>query len=415
MRFLKYMAFTILLVFTTALPQSFTSGMMSDQQKAVKSGSARSARIDLENELRKEVKKRQEELQKLTQYIPIEGSVDEKNYIIGPGDQFGISISGAQDERYILQVGADGVLLLPYVSGVKVAGSSLEDAKKAISAKLESVFKGSILTVSLVGARLFVIHVTGQVALPGSYTVTSSDRVYSSIETAGGYSPSANISRVMILRGSDTIRVDLSRYIYFGDISQNPFVLDGDVIFVPGPEPSLPSVFVFGGGNIYGTVNIRDGEGVEDLLAKIGANTEVVDLSNISLLRGGRTIHIDLFSDKEPPALSDGDSVFFKILPDSVYVSGRVIQGGAKQFISGADVHTYIAMAGGIAKEGSENSVKIIRNGKKYSVKEAGTIRRGDVVIVGMSTFYAITEVVKSFGEIASLITAVYVVGGFNR
>ncbi len=400
----------VLLVVSLAA-QTFPSSSMLMQRQGSSNATARAGDISLTDELRREISKKKEEMAKLSQFIPLEGVVDEKSYIVGPGDQFTINIAGSVEESYIVPVGADGLIALPYTCGVKVAGLSLSEAKSTIMTGLDDVFREGDLTVSLLCARLFVVHVTGHVELPGAYTVTAVDRPLSAIDLAGGYLPTADISRVKIIRGEETLSIDLSLYLSQGDISQNPYLLDGDIIVVPGSYLDAPSVFVSGGSEIDGYVRIDEGEDIRRLMVRVGADRSKINANDIVLFRDGQRYRIDLFESSEPLQLSDGDSIYFPVIPDSVYVGGRVVAGGSIPYIAGADHNAYVAMAGGIQKEGSSGSITIIRAGRKMSPKKAGMIRRGDVIIVETSTWTNILEFTKSFGEIASLATAIYVIG----
>ena len=409
----KYL--TIFLSITiAAIPlaaQSMATGILQDMKQSGQTSRARAGDIDIENDLRKDLRKKQEELRKLVDYIPLEGALDEDEYIIGPGDQFFVSFAGAVEERYVAAVGADGTIVLPYTKGIRISESTLREAKDLIVETLSQIYKEEDICVSLAAARLFVVHATGFVAMPGGYTVTAADRLHSAVEVAGGYLQSANISRIEIYRGADTIEVDLTGYTVRGDLADNPYLRDGDVIFVPGFDYRSPWVFVSGGGYSGGVVEIEAGEDVRGMMSRVGIDRENIDRSNISLAREGEKYSIDLLSMPENIGLSRGDSLFIPVLPDSVYVGGRVVRGGPVAYIAGEEYMAYIAMAGGISKEGSLRHVKIYRKGEKLSPRKAGDVMRGDAIIVGTDNFYYVTEFMKMLGQIGTFASAVYIIG----
>ncbi len=165
----KYL--TIFLSITiAAIPlaaQSMATGILQDMKQSGQTSRARAGNIDIENDLRKDLRKKQEELRKLVDYIPLEGALDEDEYIIGPGDQFFVSFAGAVEERYVAAVGADGTIVLPYTKGIKISESTLREAKDLIVETLSQIYKEEDICVSLAAARLFVVHATGFVAMPG--------------------------------------------------------------------------------------------------------------------------------------------------------------------------------------------------------------------------------------------------------
>jgi len=207
---------SILLFVAPLVAQGLQQNLLQEIKQGSQSTGVRGSRISLEEELRSDIKKKQQEITKLTEYVPLEGAVDENEYIVGPGDLFAISITGGVEEQYMLPVGADGFLVLPYTSGVKITGMKLADARAEIIASLSRVFREKNLTVSLVGARVFIAHITGHVAAPGGYAFTAADRIYSAIEMVGGRLPTADLSRVHVFRGDDTLYFDLTRYVSHG-------------------------------------------------------------------------------------------------------------------------------------------------------------------------------------------------------
>jgi len=391
--------------------QEMGHGYSIQQQTQSTSSGARTSRISLEDELRRDLEKRKQEIEELSQFIPLEGAVDEKTYTVGPGDQFAIGIAGSIEERFIVPVGADGNIVLPYIQAVEVAGKTLKVAQKEIIEQLQKVFLEEDISVSLVATRIFLVHVTGKVALPGAYTVTAAYRLQSAIELAGGYISTSDLTSIKIIRADDTLHTDLSRYFSSGDITQNPFLRDGDIIVVPGYSPGDPWIYISGAGEFDGLIPLKEDEGLLTLIGRVGADRNKLDFSGISLSRDGERFFVNLLDSEQRVPLQSRDSVFLSVMPDSVYVGGRVLQGGSKPFVPGADYSAYVAMAGGIAKEGSWDKVRIIRGGEKMRPSKAGEIRRGDVVMVGTSSFYTLIESLKALGEIASFATAVYVIG----
>ncbi len=158
-------------------------------------------------------------------------------------------------------------------------------------------------------------------------------------------------------------------------------------------------------------VEIEAGEDVRGMMSRVGIDRENIDRSNISLAREGEKYSIDLLSMPENIGLSRGDSLFIPVLPDSVYVGGRVVRGGPVAYIAGEEYMAYIAMAGGISKEGSLRHVKIYRKGEKLSPRKAGDVMRGDAIIVGTDNFYYVTEFMKMLGQIGTFASAVYIIG----
>lgn len=408
---LSAIVFLIALLTCASFGQLLNQDLISKQRDRSMSTGASGARISLDDQLRQDLLKKRQEVEGLSELIPLEGAIDPDKYIIGPGDKFSVRLSGNLEENYVIPVGADGYLILPYTNSVYVAGMNLTDAKAAVAEQFKKVFCEDAYSVSMVGARIFKIHVTGMVALPGSYTATAADRIHSGIEYAGGKLSTADMSRVKVYRKGDTLDIDLGDYLYNGNIESNPYLEDGDVIFVPGPNVNEDGVFVMGAGELSGLIHLKENETLINLIDRIGSNREYVDYGNIDIVRNGEEFSRNLIEDEGSFELMNGDSIYIPIVNDSVYVGGRVVEGGAVQYIGSYDYKVYVALAGGVIKEGSWKRVKIIRNGEKMNPKKAGPIRRGDAIIVDTSPWFSVTEVTKSLGQIASFISVVYVIG----
>jgi len=104
------------------------------------------------------------------------------------------------------------------------------------SSKLPTLRSGDMIVVPVLLEKIVVL---GYVAKPGYFpipdgqTFTLSDAV----GLAGGQAPRARFSRVGVLRivnGQQTKKVyDLGKFFVKGDITQNPVMAPGDVVFVP--------------------------------------------------------------------------------------------------------------------------------------------------------------------------------------
>jgi len=108
----------------------------------------------------------------------------------------------------------------------------------------------------------YTISVVGNVINPGTYLLQPTQRVSDAIKIANSIASdsltieqqeilnNSSTRNIIVKRNSKSIHVDLERFLRCGDEKHNPYVNDGDVIFVPAIEKRV---------NIYGAIN-RDGE-----------------------------------------------------------------------------------------------------------------------------------------------------------
>jgi polysaccharide biosynthesis/export protein len=81
------------------------------------------------------------------------------------------------------------------------------------------------------------IYVFGEVAKPGAYEIRNVLTVLSAIGLAGGYTESAVISEVQLIRdrqkGGDAVTIDLEQMMADADLSKNYLLKNHDIVFVP--------------------------------------------------------------------------------------------------------------------------------------------------------------------------------------
>ncbi len=229
------------------------------------------------------------------QIIALEGAIDPEAYTIGPGDQFAINIGGMLGTSLVIPVSAKGDLFLPEVGAIAVSGRTLAEAEADAEAKLQASFRNVTVDVTLAQPRAFLVHVSGTVPEPGRYLMFPMARVddalqqavlraASRLDPASGRAPQipgsslterpalaeayqASLRNVLLhRRDSTTLRLDLMRYYAVGDLDQNPYLRDGDVIEVPPYHQERDAVRVSGEIAYPGTLDYRPGDTALDVL-----------------------------------------------------------------------------------------------------------------------------------------------------
>ncbi len=212
--------------------------------------------------------------------IPLEGAVDEDDYVVGPGDSFTFSVNGQDAAGAPAVVGADGRITLPDAGLLLIGGKTLRAARNEMVAAMEISFSNSTIEIALAGTRQFYVHVAGAVPTPGRYLAIPVARVSNVLEFAFAdrtnvpvtnsiFRPSLRNVEVRRTDGS-IANVDLVRYFSTGDTDANPYLRDGDVIFVPAHNPDYSSISVGGYIPYPGTYDFRDGDHLLDVLRVAG-------------------------------------------------------------------------------------------------------------------------------------------------
>lgn len=255
-------------------------------------------------------------------------------------------------------------------AGLNGAGSSTEDAKKKPGTGPGGATKSDMGGFSLD----YQIHLLGQVKEPGTYRLPPSIRLDEAIAKADGIAERGSFRKVELRRDGNVYRYDLFKFQKFGDLSQNPFLLDNDVVFVPFAETNVAIHGPVKSNSVYElTANEKS---VWDLVELAGGYTvgvsekdpvkvvrftdgkkEVISIPNVklelekfALLNGDTVIIPHMFSEDrrfdysvlELPA----DNIYLPDRKNEVFVTGAVTNGGAFPFDPTYAIRDFVNMAG---------------------------------------------------------------------
>jgi protein involved in polysaccharide export with SLBB domain len=161
------------------------------------------------------------------------------NYEIGPNDVIKLVVYGVQEYSSDLLVSKEGKIQVDNVGQIKVAGLSIEAAKTRIKQQMAATAYSSLargeskLDISLGDIRTIHITVIGGYK-SGTYNVSSLSNVISALSEAGGPNTIGSYREIEVIRNNKIFtKVDLYRFLQYGDQSQNVGLKDNDIIRVP--------------------------------------------------------------------------------------------------------------------------------------------------------------------------------------
>jgi polysaccharide export outer membrane protein len=209
---------------------------------------------------------------------------------------------------------------------VHVAGLRTEQAQRAVYASLTKVFIKPQVTVRVASFRAKLIYVDGEVHTPGTVPINDIPMTLSeAVSRAGGFSPSADQSRMILVRNGTSYRLDLSRMLAYGQNPSNILLKNGDLLRVVSRDDN--GVYVMGEVNRPVTaVPKKSGElTLSDALSQAGSlNTGSADAAQLYVIRGSvdsqpQVFHLDAHS---PVSMVLANQ--FELKPkDVVYVDGN--------------------------------------------------------------------------------------------
>ena len=351
-------------------------------------------------------KQASQKLQQL-QYTPLDGVIDGDKYIIGPNDVLRIQIWSAITIDELVSVTPDGMAVIPGYGPVEIGGLKWNDGKKKILDEIEKAYHPKRFAVTLASVRVFWANITGAVKFPGGYQLAATQRLWDLVQLAGGTDGIADLTNIKIFkRNGDTITVDMTRYFADGDIDYNPYLFDGDVVFIPPVNGKNGIIRIFGTGIRSGFYGLEGDETVRNIAQRLGVFTQSSEFTNVQVIRGNDVIAVNMLTEDIP--LENNDVVIFPAHLDSIIVGGLVMNGGAFPYYPNFSPYAYIALAGGPTEKGTERRITIYRNGKKISLGENDMLKPGDVIIVNHSVFDRFKDLFESVAKVVSASISVY-------
>jgi polysaccharide export outer membrane protein len=177
------------------------------------------------------------------QSAPGENAAD---YRIGPEDMLTISVWKNEAVSKTVPVRPDGKISLPLVNDVTAAGLTTLELKDVLVKKLAEYIPAPEVSVIVSEVRSFKVSVMGEVAKPARYELKSHTTVLDALALAGGFTPFAARSKVVILRpeGNEMKRIPfnypkvvknqgLMDILRGGEGEDNFYLRNGDIIVVP--------------------------------------------------------------------------------------------------------------------------------------------------------------------------------------
>jgi polysaccharide export outer membrane protein len=165
-------------------------------------------------------------------------TVTEERYRLQPGDVLEVSYRYSPEFNQTVTVQPDGYVSLEVSGDLKVAGMTVEEARRMILKKASERLQDPVATVMLKEFQRPYFVVAGEVAQPGRIEMRERVTALQAIMLAGGMKESAKSSQVVVFRkiNSDVAEVkllNLKSIRRTSDLENDLTLQPGDMVFVP--------------------------------------------------------------------------------------------------------------------------------------------------------------------------------------
>jgi len=284
-----------------------------------------------------------------------------KGYVIGPGDELIVLLTGLNESSQRTKVSPEGNLQVQYAGITYVNGFTIEQATALIRTRMARVYPAlnsgqTQLTVNLGNTRTIKITLVGEVKTPGSYTISSLSTLFNALYLSGGPSLNGTLRNIQIIRNNKIYRtVDFYAFLQNGLLDGNIRLEDQDVINFPiyqkrvaiRGEVKRPAIY-----------ELKAEEQLDDLIRYAGGYTDIayrsvakIDQIN-ELEREVKDVPSNLFSNFVP---RNGDQVTIGSIQNRyanrVILEGAVNRPGAYELSAGLSLAALLKKAEGLKPE----------------------------------------------------------------
>ncbi len=204
-------------------------------------------------------------------------------YVIGPGDDLRVQISGTTNRQLDLVVDRTGAVSVPDLGAVHVAGLTYGQLPGFLNDQLGKIYRNFQVSTTLGSLRTIQVFVLGEARRPGTFSISSLSTLINAIFASGGVLPDGTLRDIQVRRDNVTIdHFDLYDLLQHGDKSHDIPLVNGDVIFVP---PVGPQVAILGSVDNPAIYELKGATTITDLLQMTGGPTPVASTSTVRLER----------------------------------------------------------------------------------------------------------------------------------
>jgi protein involved in polysaccharide export with SLBB domain len=264
-----------------------------------------------------------------------------ENYKLGPGDEVIIDVWGAAENTIRQTISPEGNITVSSLGPVYLNGMTVREANSYLQREFAKIYAGvsgnsSQVKLTLGQIRTIQVNIMGEVAVPGTYRLSSFSSAFHALYRAGGVNNIGSLRNIQVMRNGRKIAdIDVYDYILKGKSVDGIRLQDNDIIIVPPYECLV---------NITGKVKrpmyyeMKNGETLGTLLKYAGGFTGDAYNKSVELHRlSGREKQIYNVDEMDYSVfkLCDEDNVNIGAVLDRyenrVEIRGAVYRGGMYQ------------------------------------------------------------------------------------
>ena len=285
--------------------------------------------------------------------FPIGNSIDPDFYRLGPDDILSIQVIPTIPSEQYISVSPENLIIIPRYGSVNVKGKTLTELRGILLEKIGETLPNASISITLKQARMVMVSITGNVKQPGIYNLPATYNIESALKVANKTRTNSSTStlqapailkiyedqieknkiysesgiaqddefstRNILLRRADgsSIVADLEKARAYNDESINPYILEGDEIFVPYNDREFSTISINGSVIRPSSLVFKEGDRASLLLKVSGGLKADADIKKVQLYNPGNSV-LQLKVDENLNIIGDDP----ELLPGSVIIVG---------------------------------------------------------------------------------------------
>lgn len=218
------------------------------------------------------------------------------DYLVGNGDVLAITINGvaatvaseaaggAAGPTRQTRVDGNGMISLPYVGRVQVAGLSQAQIETELARIFSKYIKDVWVLVDVVEYRSQQVYLLGSFINPGPRPLDRPTTLLRGLAVGGGVTPDADLTSARLIRDNKVLPVDFLDILKQGNLTRNVWLRADDTIYIP--DNKSRNVFIFGAVGTPGMQPMPGGNlTLGQSLAAAGVNTSMGNIEQIRIIR----------------------------------------------------------------------------------------------------------------------------------
>lgn len=289
-----------------------------------------------------------------------ERSLDAKapdHYIIGTGDEIGVSVYGTAYFNEVYKVDSRGYIAINNVGNIAVRGLTFAEARNVIKGRMSPYFNlgSNTFAFNLAYSRTVTVNIVGEVINPGSYKLPAINTAFNALMAAGGPSDIGTLRDIKVIRSGKVVKIlDVYAFLLNPTADNDYYLQENDYISV-GTNHAI--VTIAGSVKRPMKYELLPGETLKEAIAFAGGFAPNAYTASLQVQRQAEEeqVLLDIAEANYSMPLVALDIVRVNAknaeLKQVVSINGAVFQPGNYRFEPGLTLLDLIEKAGGIRQD----------------------------------------------------------------